>query len=69
MKKFADCIIPDAELDAYLADKLTTRPDYGEHEPKVEDPNDVLNRWRAAQEAEKKNREANNKSAGRGLKK
>lgn len=26
--RFADCIIPDAELEAYLKDKLTTKPDY-----------------------------------------
>lgn len=66
-KKFADCVIADADLAAYLADKLTTRPHYGEHEPK-DDEQDVLSRWKAAQEAEKKNREASNKSAGKGLK-
>ena len=28
MNRFASCIIPDAELEAYLADKLTVKPDY-----------------------------------------
>lgn len=28
MKKFADMIIPDDELEAYLADKLTVKPNY-----------------------------------------
>ena len=27
-KRFADCVIPDDELEAYLKDKLTTKPDY-----------------------------------------
>ena len=28
MRKFEPCIIADADLEAYLADKLTTKPEY-----------------------------------------
>lgn len=36
MKKFANCIIADCDLETYLADKLTIRPDYEAHGVSVE---------------------------------
>lgn len=60
MKKFADCIIPDAELEAYLAARLTVKPDYGYS---TEAATTITSREVAAREAEAKNRAANNKRA------
>lgn len=60
MNRFASVIIPDAELEAYLKDKLTTRPDYGFS---TEAASTISSREVAAREAEKKNRDSNNKRA------
>ena len=36
MDKSNTGIIPDAQLEAYLADKLTTKPDYPDSVPDIE---------------------------------
>lgn len=58
--KFADLIIPDADLAAYLADKLTAKPDYGYS---TEAASTITSREVAAREATAKNRKENNNSA------
>jgi hypothetical protein len=57
---FTSCIIPDDQLEAYLADKLTTKPDYGYS---TEAATSITSREVAAREADEKNRKANNKRA------
>ena len=60
MNRFASVIIPDSELEAYLKDKLTVKPDYGYS---TEAASTITSRMVEAAEAEKKNREDNNKRA------
>jgi hypothetical protein len=59
-RRFADCVIPDDELAAYLADKLTVKPDYGYS---TEAATTITSREVAAREATEKNRKANNNRA------
>jgi hypothetical protein len=60
MSRFAPCVIPDSELETYLQDKLTVKPDYGFD---TEAATFITSRELEAREAEKKNRDANNKRA------
>lgn len=45
MKKFADCVIPDAELAEYLKDKILTKPDY----PSSVGPSEIPSDYAAVQ--------------------
>ena len=60
MNRFASVIIPDAELESYLKDKLTVKPDYGFN---TEAASTISSREVEAREIEKKQRESNNKRA------
>lgn len=66
MRNYSNAIIKDADLESYLSDKLTTKPNYG-YSTEV-DGKDMVARWEAAKAAEAEIRKKNNLSAGRGLK-
>jgi hypothetical protein len=58
MRQFTDAIIPDALLEEYLKDKLTTKPDYGYS---TEAGASLSGKEVAAREAEYKAKMASNK--------
>lgn len=65
MKRFADCVIPDSELEGYLKFKLTVKPEYGYSTEKV---SGLTSDWLKRKTNEEKICKDNNTSAGRGLK-
>jgi len=56
-------LIPDAELDEYLKDKILTKPDYG---IPTEKTSTVISDYIKRMEAERKERDRNNKSTKKG---
>lgn len=65
MRKLADSVIPDGELENYLKDKLTEKPGYGYC---TEKESAIVSDWLKRMADEAKIRKTNNTSAGRGLK-